>query len=349
MASPGTRVIDGTVSEQWPAATVSDPRKLRTITTVAHEPTDPARTPSPPAALGDVVEFLRAHPPFDALAAAEVERVAASAEVEFFLAGSTIFSQGAQPVEHLRVVRTGAVEIVLGGRVLDLLGAGELFGHCLDALGTAARASPRARRRTRSATGSPSRRRAPCSRDRRASASSRARCSRCTRRRPRRSRPRDPAPDPANQPVAALIRDPPVLCSPDTTIREAAAMTTAAGATSVVIDARRLARDPDRPGSALARGRGRPPLRRARVRAMSAPAYTVEPDRLGGDVLLEMLDRGIRHFPVVTREPRGDRRRRGGRPARRRDALLVQPAAGRSRVPTAPRSSPARRTACVRR
>ena len=33
---------------------------------------------------------------------------------------------------------------------------------------------------------------------------------------------------------------------------------------------------------------------------MSAPAYTVEPDRLGGDVLLEMLDCGIRHFPILT-------------------------------------------------
>ena len=41
--------------------------------------------------------------------------------------------------------------------------------------------------------------------------------------------------------------------------------------------------------------------------AMSAPAYTVAPDRLSGDVLLEMLDRGIRHFPVVsaTREVLG--------------------------------------------
>jgi CBS domain-containing protein len=32
---------------------------------------------------------------------------------------------------------------------------------------------------------------------------------------------------------------------------------------------------------------------------MSAPAYTVGPDRLGGQVLLDMLDRGVRHFPVV--------------------------------------------------
>ncbi|MBV9607651.1 MAG: CBS domain-containing protein, partial [Solirubrobacterales bacterium] len=34
--------------------------------------------------------------------------------------------------------------------------------------------------------------------------------------------------------------------------------------------------------------------------AMSAPAYTCVPDRLGGDVLLDMLDRGFRHLPVVS-------------------------------------------------
>ena len=33
---------------------------------------------------------------------------------------------------------------------------------------------------------------------------------------------------------------------------------------------------------------------------MSAPAYTCPADRLGGDVLLDMLDRGFRHFPVVS-------------------------------------------------
>jgi CBS domain-containing protein len=84
---------------------------------------------SAPAALNDITDFLRAHPPFDALDPADVERAVSSAEVEFFLAGSVIFAQGAQPIEHLRVVRTGAVEIVLEGRVLDLLAPGELFGH----------------------------------------------------------------------------------------------------------------------------------------------------------------------------------------------------------------------------
>ena len=82
---------------------------------------------------------------------------------------------------------------------------------------------------------------------------------------------------------------------------------------------------------------------------MSAPAYTVEPDRLGGDVLLEMLDRGVRHFPVVT----------AGREVigvveavdllAGRDAVLLLPAPrDRARARASP-SSLARRRGCARR
>src|SRR5581483_10000451 len=81
------------------------------------------------AAPPEVTRFLREHPPFDALATKEVERVAAVVEVEFHRAGTTIISQGTGPVEHLRVVRSGAVEVIHDGRLLDLLGEGELFGH----------------------------------------------------------------------------------------------------------------------------------------------------------------------------------------------------------------------------
>ena len=34
--------------------------------------------------------------------------------------------------------------------------------------------------------------------------------------------------------------------------------------------------------------------------AMTAPAYTVAADRLGSEVWLDMLDRGVRHFPVLS-------------------------------------------------
>ena len=33
---------------------------------------------------------------------------------------------------------------------------------------------------------------------------------------------------------------------------------------------------------------------------MSSPVFSVTPDRLGGEVLFEMLERGFRHAPVVS-------------------------------------------------
>jgi CRP-like cAMP-binding protein len=77
----------------------------------------------------DLADFLGSQPPFDTVGADDVARVAAVTEIESYPAGKTIFSQGAGPVEYLWVVRTGSVEIVHNGRVLDLLGPGELFGR----------------------------------------------------------------------------------------------------------------------------------------------------------------------------------------------------------------------------
>ena len=77
----------------------------------------------------DIAGFLGSHPPFDTVEADDLARVAAVTETEVIPRGKTIFSQGAGPVEYLWVVRSGSVEIIHDGRVLDLLGPGELFGH----------------------------------------------------------------------------------------------------------------------------------------------------------------------------------------------------------------------------
>jgi len=37
---------------------------------------------------------------------------------------------------------------------------------------------------------------------------------------------------------------------------------------------------------------------------MTAPVFVVSPDRLGAEVLYEMLERGIRHAPVVSERGR---------------------------------------------
>ncbi len=260
---------------------------------------DPPDAPSPPAAPGEVLEFLRAHPPFDALPAGDVEPLARASEIEFFLAGATIFSQSARPVEHLRVVRTGAVEIVLDGRVLDLLGPGELFGHASMLSGLPPGFAARAAEDTLCYRIPEALARGVLARPESVGFLARSLLE-VQERSETVLGPRVPAPDPANQPVAALIRDPPLLCSPESTIREAARKMAAAPATSIVVDLGEslgILTDRDLRARVVAAGVSYDdPV----SSVMSAPAYTVEPDRLGGDVLLEMLDRGVRHFPVLT-------------------------------------------------
>jgi CBS domain-containing protein len=77
----------------------------------------------------EFADFLGSQPPFDGLSAEDLARLALRVEVEYFGAGTVIVPAGSPPLDHLYVVRTGAVEIVDRGRVVDLLGTGDTFGH----------------------------------------------------------------------------------------------------------------------------------------------------------------------------------------------------------------------------
>jgi len=247
----------------------------------------------------DIVRFLLDHPPFDALGADRVQGVADAVELEQHPAGTTIISQGADPVEHLRVVRTGTIEIVHDGIVLDLLGEGELFGHASMLSGLPTGFEARAAEDVscyridaevaRSLLSDPAGLRFVA--------------------RSLLERPSGPAAtdsdvdvrDPTHEPVGALLRSPPVVCAPDAPIRDVVESMNACGATSAVVELADgtlgIVTDRDLRTRVLAVGLGGDAPASA---AMSAPAYTCRPDRLGGDILLEMLDRGFRHFPVVS-------------------------------------------------
>lgn len=250
-----------------------------------------------PPAQAEIARFLRAHAPFDALDEETVGRIAAAAQVETFAPRATIFSEGADPVEHLRVIRRGSVEVVHGGRVLDLLGEGELFGQSSMLSGLPTGFEARAAEPTqclrisasvaRELVGVPAGLRF-VARSLLDTAAELAGAATALR-------------DPAHQPAGSLIRIAPVVCSPETTLREAARRMTAAGATSVVIklddDTLGILTDRDLRSRVVAAGlSGLEPV----STAMSAPAYTVPADRLGSEVLLDMLDRGFRHYPVVS-------------------------------------------------
>jgi CBS domain-containing protein len=244
----------------------------------------------------DLADFLGSHPPFDTVGADDVARVAAVTEIESYPARKTIFSQGAGPVEYLWVVRTGSVEIVHNGRVLDLLGPGELFGHASMLSGLPTGFEARAGEDTlcchipaeivrpllarpdvlrfvaRSIAG-----------DRAAHAGERV-----------------PPVDPIQRRAATLIRTPPVLCSHDEPISEAAKRMTAEGASAILVrsgETLGIVTDRDLRSRVVAAGVS-PDAPVSAV--MTTPAYAVTGDRLGGEVLLDMLERDVHHIPVMS-------------------------------------------------
>ena len=93
----------------------------------------------------DIAAFLRAHPPFNGLGDETLARVAESAEIEFFAARSPILASADAVAECGYVVRCGSVELVVDGRLPDLVGEGEVFGFASilsgDPLGFVARAA----------------------------------------------------------------------------------------------------------------------------------------------------------------------------------------------------------------
>jgi CBS domain-containing protein len=92
----------------------------------------------------EYADFLGSQPPYDALAADDLERLVHEVEVEYFAAGATIVQADGPPLDHLWVVRTGAVEVVDRGRVVDQLGPGDTFGHISVLTGLAPALSVRA-------------------------------------------------------------------------------------------------------------------------------------------------------------------------------------------------------------
>jgi CBS domain-containing protein len=255
------------------------------------------RLTAPTAA--EVADFLRHHPPFDALDDADVQRVAAAAEIEVHPAGATVFFQGAEPVGHLRIVRSGEVELALDGRVLDLLGVGELFGQASMLSGLPTGFTARAEVDTVCYRIPAEVARGPLGRPEAQQFVTRSLLDRGRLARRAEDRAVEGA-SPSHQPVAALMRKPLIVCPPHTSIREAAQRMTESGATSIVVDlgsSLGILTDRDLRTRVVAGGLSYDaPV----SEAMTAPAYTVAADRLGSEVWLDMLDRGVRHFPVLS-------------------------------------------------
>jgi CBS domain-containing protein len=245
----------------------------------------------------DIAEFLHTIPPFDALEPELLEEVAGACTIEFVPAGHTIHVQGGAPATEARVIRRGAVELVDQGHVIDLLGEGEMFGHASVLAGDPLNFTVRAHEDTlcyviaadviRPVLAHPSAIRYVV----------RSIGGRFEMR--LREGPGHTGPDPALRQVGELVRTSAVVVEPSTPVREAATRMAEAGSSSVLVQlpyGLGIVTDRDLRTRVVAAGAA-PDTPISEV--MSAPARTVTADRSGVDVLLEMLDRGVRHFPVV--------------------------------------------------
>jgi CBS domain-containing protein len=251
----------------------------------------------------DIAEFLSAHDLFAALEPEKLERLAERVEIEYFETGRTIFREGADPPDSMWVVRTGAVELLEGGRLLDLLGEGEPFGHpwMLSGLPTGweARAREDSLLYRLAADGV-----IPLLTD---PAGLRS-MARALMDRPLPGGPpteRADGLDPADQTVRDLIRKQPVVCEPTVPLHEAAEKMNEEGVSSILVDLGDgelgIVTDRDVRSRVVAAGRS---LETPVAEVMTAPAFTARADENGAEALLTMLDRGIRHLPV--RAPRGE-------------------------------------------
>jgi CBS domain-containing protein len=252
----------------------------------------------------DIAEFLRSHDPFSGLDEEALERLVEGVEVEVFEAGTTIFKQGEPSQGRVLVVRQGAIELLDGSRVLDVLGEGELFGHpsMLSGLpfGFEARAQEDSRCYSMAAS------------DVIPLLARRSSLSYLTRSLLQRREPGGGAAEAdvasaemTQQPARALIRREPVTCAADRPLREVARLMSDENVNSMIVRAENgelgIVTDGDLRSRVVAEGMS---VDVPVGEVVSGPLTTVGADAAGADVMLAMLDNDVRHVGVLS--PRGE-------------------------------------------
>lgn len=243
----------------------------------------------------EYVDFLSGQSPYDALDADDLQRLAAHVDVEFVAAGTTIVSENAPPLSSLRIVRTGLVEVVDRGNVIDELSPGDTFGHISVLSGLAPALSVRAVEDTllyvvpdpRTVLTHPERLRF----SHYGSMVGRARMTK-------------PGLFDASAGAVSRFARPIIWCDPDTTCQEAARRITDEGNSCALVstdqgvaivtdsDFRRAAGagrfDADAPVTGLARH----------------PALSVDEDAPSATAFLRMLEHGVHHMVLTSRSGR---------------------------------------------
>jgi CBS domain-containing protein len=265
----------------------------------------PTSSDPPEADTGDLAAFLGRHTPFQSSSPAELAELAAGAVVETVAADVVVADYTTRVPDEIWMVRTGAVTLrsSADGTVIDVVLPGGIFGYLplLSGAGmefTARTAAPSTLIRLPGALVA-AQFATPAGLAFLASSGWGAAAPHGTIDRPAIA----PAID--TRPVADLVRAEAVFVAPTDTVRDAVIAMTRRHASSALIrlpgGGLGIFTDRDLRARVVAAGL---PVDIAIAEVMSAPARTVTADLTGDSVLMEMLECGLRHMPVLT--PRGE-------------------------------------------
>jgi CBS domain-containing protein len=244
----------------------------------------------------DVAAFLAEHPPFDGLDRDRLETIAEDVRVEYFPEGTVILQEGGDPAAFLYVIRKGAVELLDGDTVLDVLVEGEAFGQLSLLSGLGPVLSIRAHEDTICYLIE-----AEVAEQVLGTRPGLAFFSAMMRRQFIRAEEQRGASrtDPTGVSVGSLVARRPVTCAADATVRDAAGVMARERVSSLVVRRKGtvgILTDRDLRTRVLAAGLSADtPV----GEVMTHPAVTVPPDTMAGEVLSMMLEHGFHHFPVT--------------------------------------------------
>jgi CBS domain-containing protein len=240
-------------------------------------------------------EFLRRFPPFNGLPEPDLQLAAAAAELRQYPAGTAILAEDGAPSEGLFVVRSGTVELRHEEDTIDALEPGEAFGHPSLLSGMAPAFDVIARDDTVCLL-------LPSDAAERVLSSTAGVQFVASSLRERLVRTGYVAHAQAEQRTAhlgSLVHRPVAVCPPDTAAVDAARLMAAADVSCVLVqlqdgfgivtdsDLRRKLVAEDLPGTTPVGD------------IMVAPATTFAPESLAVDAMIDMLDAGIHHLPIV--------------------------------------------------
>ncbi len=254
-----------------------------------------------PASAPELVEFLRAHPPFQTASDAELLELVAQSTVEPYPTGAVIADFSRHVPDDIWMVLTGSVNLqevggAGGGQVFDTIEPGGIFGYVPMLTGGGVEFLARAIESTAALRLRGELVRAQFAKPAglRFLASSAA------------PTPQVPAALAADsRSVSELVRGDVLIVDPGVSVRDAVVQMSEQRVSYALIRLREggvgIFTDRDLRSRVVAAGL---PVDVPITEVMSAPAQTVTADRTAETVLFDMLERGMRHMPVMS--PRGE-------------------------------------------